>query len=180
MSKLPRRPFQFSLRTLLIVVTLCALPCSWLAVRLREAEKPPPPDKAFTVVSARIETYPGHETRGSQDATGKIIEMDQFGLPFLQVRVIPHEVVASFVIACKRFDHSGKDISPKGNPNLFSDPGSFNEVSGITTFRVDLPHGEAIESMECRVVRVYHRSGSQRNLAVPIVFQARRESSKNQ
>ena len=33
------RWFQFSLRTLLVVVTLCAIPCSWLAVRMREAEK---------------------------------------------------------------------------------------------------------------------------------------------
>ena len=30
---------QFSLRTLLIVVTLCAIPCSWLAVKMRRAER---------------------------------------------------------------------------------------------------------------------------------------------
>jgi hypothetical protein len=34
-----RRPFQFSLRTLLIVITLCAIPCSWLAVTVQNAEK---------------------------------------------------------------------------------------------------------------------------------------------
>jgi hypothetical protein len=30
-----RRWFQFSLRTLLIVVTICAIPCSWLAVKIK-------------------------------------------------------------------------------------------------------------------------------------------------
>ena len=34
-----RRWFQFSLRSLLVFVTLCAIPCSWLAVRMRYAEK---------------------------------------------------------------------------------------------------------------------------------------------
>jgi len=34
-----RRRFQYSLRTLLEVVTLCALPCSWLAVKLLQAEQ---------------------------------------------------------------------------------------------------------------------------------------------
>ncbi len=29
------RRFQFSLRTLLIFVTLCAIPCSWLAVKIK-------------------------------------------------------------------------------------------------------------------------------------------------
>jgi len=33
------RWFQFSLRTLLVFVTVCAIPCSWLAVRMREAER---------------------------------------------------------------------------------------------------------------------------------------------
>src|SRR4051812_26190972 len=31
--------FQFSLRTLFIVVTLCALPCSWLAVKLQQVRR---------------------------------------------------------------------------------------------------------------------------------------------
>jgi hypothetical protein len=31
--------FQYSLRTLLIVVTLCAVSCSWLAVKLRQARR---------------------------------------------------------------------------------------------------------------------------------------------
>ena len=31
--------FQFSLKTLLIVVTLVAIPCSWLAVKLKEAKE---------------------------------------------------------------------------------------------------------------------------------------------
>jgi internalin A len=34
-----RRWYQFSLRSLLIFVGLCALPCSWYAVRMRTAEK---------------------------------------------------------------------------------------------------------------------------------------------
>ena len=33
------RWFQFSLRTLLLFVTLCAIPCSWIAVRMRAEEK---------------------------------------------------------------------------------------------------------------------------------------------
>jgi len=33
------RWFQFSLRTLLVFVTLCAIPCSWLAVKMRQAER---------------------------------------------------------------------------------------------------------------------------------------------
>ena len=33
------RWFQFSLRTLMVVVTLCAIACSWLAVKLRQAEQ---------------------------------------------------------------------------------------------------------------------------------------------
>ena len=34
-----RRWFQFSLRALLVFVTLSAIPCSWLAVKLREAKR---------------------------------------------------------------------------------------------------------------------------------------------
>jgi hypothetical protein len=34
-----RRWFQFSLRTLLLFVTLSAIPCSWLAVKLREVKR---------------------------------------------------------------------------------------------------------------------------------------------
>jgi hypothetical protein len=34
-----RRWLQFSLRTLLIFVTLCALPCSWLAMKLEQAKR---------------------------------------------------------------------------------------------------------------------------------------------
>ena len=33
------RWFQFSLQTLLVVVTLCAIPCSWLAVKMRQARR---------------------------------------------------------------------------------------------------------------------------------------------
>ena len=34
-----RRWFQFRLRTLMVFVTLCAVACSWFAVRWRRAEK---------------------------------------------------------------------------------------------------------------------------------------------
>jgi hypothetical protein len=35
-----KRPwFQFSLRTLLVFVTLCAIPCSWLAVKIQELKR---------------------------------------------------------------------------------------------------------------------------------------------
>ena len=34
-----RRRFQYSLRTLLVVVTLCAIPCSWLGVKIRQAKR---------------------------------------------------------------------------------------------------------------------------------------------
>jgi hypothetical protein len=34
-----RRWFQFSLRTLLVFVTLCAIPCSWLAVKVQQARR---------------------------------------------------------------------------------------------------------------------------------------------
>jgi hypothetical protein len=33
------RWFQFSLRTLLVFVTLCAIPCSWLAVKMQQAKR---------------------------------------------------------------------------------------------------------------------------------------------
>ena len=33
------RWYQYSLRTLLVFVTLCAIPCSWLGVKLREAKQ---------------------------------------------------------------------------------------------------------------------------------------------
>ena len=38
-SKPKLRWFQFSLRSLLIFVTLCAIPCSWLAVKLQQAKR---------------------------------------------------------------------------------------------------------------------------------------------
>jgi hypothetical protein len=37
--KSKRRRFQYSLRTLLIFVTLCAIPCSWFGVKLQQARK---------------------------------------------------------------------------------------------------------------------------------------------
>jgi hypothetical protein len=33
------RWFQYSLRTLLVFVTLCAIPCSWLAVKMQQAKR---------------------------------------------------------------------------------------------------------------------------------------------
>jgi hypothetical protein len=34
-----RRWFQFSLRALLVFVTLCAIVCSWLTVKLQQAKR---------------------------------------------------------------------------------------------------------------------------------------------
>jgi len=33
-----RRWFQYSLRTLLVLVTVCAIPCSWLGVKVQQAK----------------------------------------------------------------------------------------------------------------------------------------------
>jgi hypothetical protein len=38
-SEPKRRWFQYSLRVLLVFVTLCAILCSWLAVKLRQARR---------------------------------------------------------------------------------------------------------------------------------------------
>jgi hypothetical protein len=38
-AKPTRRWFQYSLRTLLVFVTLCAFACSWLAVKLKQARR---------------------------------------------------------------------------------------------------------------------------------------------
>jgi hypothetical protein len=38
-AKPKHRWFQYSLRTLLVFVTLCAFACSWLAVKMRQAER---------------------------------------------------------------------------------------------------------------------------------------------
>jgi hypothetical protein len=34
-----RRRFQYSLRTLLVLVTLCAIPCSWVGVKIQHAHR---------------------------------------------------------------------------------------------------------------------------------------------
>jgi hypothetical protein len=38
-TKIKLRWFQYSLRTVLIIVTLCAIPCSWLALKMRQAKR---------------------------------------------------------------------------------------------------------------------------------------------
>jgi hypothetical protein len=59
-----RRRFQYSLRTLLVFVTLCALACSWLAVKMRRAERQ---RAAATAVLEKLERGGVHwDERASQ------------------------------------------------------------------------------------------------------------------
>ena len=50
-----RRWFQFSLRTLLVFVTLSAIPCSWLAVKLREVKREEAAAAAIEKVGGRVD-----------------------------------------------------------------------------------------------------------------------------
>jgi hypothetical protein len=50
-----RRWFQFSLRTLLVFVTLSAIPCSWLAVKLRDVKHEEAAAAAIVEAGGRVE-----------------------------------------------------------------------------------------------------------------------------
>ena len=49
-----RRWFQYSLRTLLVVVTLCAIFCSWLAVKLQQAKREREAAAAITELGGEV------------------------------------------------------------------------------------------------------------------------------
>ena len=49
-----RRWFQFSLRTLLVFVTVCAIPCSWLAVKLRNVKREEAAAAAFEKAGGKV------------------------------------------------------------------------------------------------------------------------------
>ena len=59
------RWLQFSLRMLLIVVTLCAIPCSWLGWKIREAD--------------RLR----EQTKRQREAAGKILFVISYFRPFV-------------------------------------------------------------------------------------------------
>jgi hypothetical protein len=54
--KLQRRWYQYSLRTLLVFVTLCAIPCSWLGVKLKQASREREVAAAFLKLGGEVES----------------------------------------------------------------------------------------------------------------------------
>ncbi len=67
-SKPEHRRFQFSLRTLLLFVTICAIPCSWLAVRRKNEERERAVVERFRSLGGRSDI--------DYDLFGNIIELD--------------------------------------------------------------------------------------------------------
>jgi hypothetical protein len=51
------RWYQYSLRSLLILVTLCALPCSWLAVKMQQAKRQQEAGRAIEEMGGRVTYY---------------------------------------------------------------------------------------------------------------------------
>jgi Leucine-rich repeat (LRR) protein len=68
------RWFQYSLRTLLVFVTLCAIPCSWLAVKMRQAKR------QRSVVQAVLAAGGIVMRRADDDATD-FIDLDKMPSP---------------------------------------------------------------------------------------------------
>ncbi len=50
-----RRWFQFSLRTLLVFVTLCAILCSWVGEGIRQAEREKTAERAISPLGAHVQ-----------------------------------------------------------------------------------------------------------------------------
>ena len=54
-----RRWFQYSLRTLMLIVLLCAIACSWFASKMQEVRKQREADEAFRKGPRRHEARQG-------------------------------------------------------------------------------------------------------------------------
>ena len=50
-----RRWFQYSLQTLLVFVTLCAIPCSWYAVKMNRVKRQREAVEAIEKLGGRVE-----------------------------------------------------------------------------------------------------------------------------
>jgi hypothetical protein len=79
-----RRWYQFSLRALLIFVGLCALPCSWYAVRMRAAERQRAAVEILRKAGAEVHyDYQGDEVYGIPDRKPSQFLQNIFGIDFL-------------------------------------------------------------------------------------------------